>query len=150
MNLRRLRLGLSTGLLLTLSAGAAAAQAPEGELRCAYTKRMVCSTEGCMDSEIGSNHLRVEPLPALRKSVETAAPIAVRRCDAGGCSRVEITQAAGSGFLTLSAENGAYLIKIYDGPEVRDIDLNPGDFTEIVTSMFTTWVGYGRCTAARP
>jgi hypothetical protein len=140
-----LRIGLTALALSHAAAGTVAAQTSADELTCSYSRRSVCSTEGCEPSEVGFSHLRVPALPALREAVDRASPIQIRRCDAGGCAAVEITDAGAGGFLTLSGQHGAYLIKIYAGPPIRELELVPGDFIEVVTSMLTTWVGYGRC-----
>lgn len=142
---RFLKLGLTALFVSLAAAGTAAAQTASDELTCSYTRRTICSTEGCEPAEIGLSQLRVPSLPALREAVDRASPIEIRRCDAGGCAGVEITDAGAGGFLTLSGQHGAYLIKIYAGPPIRELELAPGDFIEVVTSMLTTWVGYGRC-----
>lgn len=143
--LRPLRTGVAAGALLLASGTLGFAQSIADEVRCSYTLRLVCSTEGCQQSDVGSSHLIVPPLQTLRVAVSTAAPIEIKRCDAQGCSPVEITQAAGGGFLTLSGQNGAYLIKLYAGPTIEALELRTGDFTEVVTSMMTTFVAYGHC-----
>ena len=145
---RSVRTGLATVLLLVAPGGAGLAQVAE-EVRCSYTRRMACSTEGCESNDVGSTYLVVPPLQALRDAVANATPIEIRRCDPQGCTPVRITQAAGGGFLTLSGQSGAYLIKIYAGPTIDGIELRTGDFTEVVTSMMTTFVAYGHCAEAQ-
>jgi len=142
---RALRAGLGAGLLLLASAASVVAQETVSELRCSYTKRMTCTPEGCSEGETGPGYLAIPPLPDLREAITSKAPVWVRRCDDRGCTPVEITTAASAGFLTLSAETGGYLMKVYAGNPIKEVELQTGDFTEVVTSMLMTYVGYGRC-----
>ncbi len=142
-----LRTGLAAAFLLAASAAVAAAQ---DVARCAYDSRMICTTEGCEPAESAGIHLLTPDLPALRQAVAQVEPILIQRCDAKGCGPIEITSAAEAGILTLSAMQGAYLLKIYDGPPIPESELRTGQFTEVVTSMFTIFIGHGVCTAERP
>lgn len=142
-----LRTGLLSGLLLLGFGACAAAQAAE-ESRCHYTTRMICTSEGCQPTTYEGMYVRAPALPALRQAVTEVAPIRLDRCDEQGCDDVEITNTGEGGFLTLSAMEGSYLIKIYDGPEIPEIELKTGDFIEVITSMLTTFIGYGQCVPA--
>lgn len=143
---RFFRPGLAAGLVLLASAGLAAAQAASDGARCTYTNRMICTTEGCQPTDTAGIHLRLPALPELRDAVAEVRPIRVERCDPQGCSSIEITNTQEAGILTLSAMEGSYLIKLYDGPEVPEAELKTGQFTEVLTSMFTVFVGQGVCT----
>src|SRR5690606_35745745 len=87
---RALRTGAGTCLLLLASAGFALAQAAGGEVKCTYTKRSVCSIDGCKDTNIGSNHLRTPAFATMRASVEASAPFNIQRCDDLECTPVAI------------------------------------------------------------
>jgi len=138
---------LSAGFLLLASATLAAAQSAADGVKCAYSNRMICTTEGCQPTDTAGIFLRLPELPEVRRAVAEVRPLRVRRCDAKGCSEIEITQTAEAGILTLSAMDGSYLLKLYDGPEVPISELKTGQFTEVATSMFTVFVGQGVCTA---
>lgn len=142
-----LRTGFLSGLLLLGLGSVAAAQAGT-EARCHYSTRMICTSEGCQPAEHEGMYLSTPALPALRQAVTEVKPIRLQRCDPQGCDAIEITNTGEGGFLTLSAMEGAYLIKIYDGPEIPEIELKTGDFIEVVTSMLTTFIGYGQCVPA--
>lgn len=144
---RPLRTGLAAALLLLLSAAQGAAQAAPGEARCEYSLRLICTTEGCQPTESEGIYLLTPELPALRRAVTEVEPIRIQRCDAKGCGAIEITNTAEGGILTLSAMQGSYLLKLYDGPPIPESELETGAFTEVVTSMFTTFLGYGTCSA---
>lgn len=148
---RLLRICAALGLLVLGSASVGSAQsAAAEEMKCAYSKRTICTSEGCTPVESEGIHLLLPALPTLKDAITAGAPVQVKRCDAKGCTAVDITSAASSGFLTLSSMHGAYLLKVYGEPDIAEIELRTGDFIEVVTSLLTTYVGYGSCSAPLP
>ncbi len=149
----RAALALVAGSLVAglpgFGAGSATAQ-EAAELRCPYAQRSACTTEGCDSTSIEHGYLLVPPIATMQQAIADGSTIRVRRCDDRECIPLTIERATSEGFLTLSARGGAFLLKIFARPDSPELGLRTGDFTEVVTSMMMTYVGYGRCTAAPP
>ncbi|MCI0435279.1 MAG: hypothetical protein L0271_16805 [Gemmatimonadetes bacterium] len=134
--------------LIVMTHGTGTAQTDD--LRCAYSHRFTCTSEGCQPTSVEHGYLRVPPLASLRQALADSARIRIQRCDDRDCVPLDIERATSEGFITLSARDGAFLLKIFAQPDSRELGLRTGDFTEVVTSMMMTWVGYGQCTVPFP
>lgn len=111
------------------------------QTRCEYLRKVVCSSDGfCEASPIVSAYLLVPP----RLADLVGRQIVVQRCDAKGCSAVDVTPAI-SGAFVIASGAGSYYLKLVNTPT----EWNPtrGAFVESSSLGLMTITYWGRCPA---
>ena len=145
---RRLRSFAALCLLPGLAAPASDARQVEDEIRCAYSRRSVCSPDGCRTIPIDTEYLLVPRLGDLQMAMaprlSNEPVVTVRRCDAKGCTPIDVVSASSGVFLNVWKPDGGYMLK-FVAHEVPLMDARRGDFVEVATAMLTTIVSYGQC-----
>jgi hypothetical protein len=138
-------------VVLVLLQSPGPAQAQDEEIRCNYSRKIVCAQSGCQEGPVGSAYLLLPRLSVLEEastSVRTGAraPLpTIRRCDSNGCTAVQITATRGGVFTTIVQPYGAYFLKI--ASEAVDIGPHVGDFIEVGSLMLGTVTYFGSCPA---
>lgn len=120
--------------------------APE-EFRCTYTKKVECDEAGCAQGQIGTAYLLI-PHPdslviASSRARYSRGPVPqIRRCDARGCSPIDVTAVPSGMFVNISSTGGGYYLKIV----TQGMDqVKRGMFVESATSFLATVTYWGAC-----
>jgi hypothetical protein len=125
-----------------------AALTPQEEYRCTYTRKVECdAVGGCKPSPTGSSYLLI-PHP---DSMVVATMLAgssrgdlpqIRRCDAKGCTPVEVTAIRSGMFINVGSTSGGHYLKIAD---LTMGDLKKGMFIESATLFLGAVTYWGSC-----
>ena len=127
--------------------------AQDNEIRCNYSRKIVCSPSDCQESPVGSAYLLLPRLSVLEEaslSVRTGARKQLpspRRCDSDGCKAVQVTALRSGIFTTIAQSPGAYFLKMASEAVAVDIGPQVGDFVEVASLMLTTVTYFGSCPA---
>lgn len=148
-----LRLGLVTLALVATPLRLLCAQGAAAENRCNYSIRYYCDENGCNSLPLEGEYLLIpDPrelqLAGIRNRYE-GPPVQVRRCDAGGCTPVNVTSSLSGAFLNVWKQDGGYMLKFVT-VSLDLIEVRAGQFVEVATSMLGTFISYGRCPWERP
>ncbi len=147
-----LRLGLVTLALVATPLRLLCAQGAAAENRCNYSIRYYCDENGCNSLPHEGEYLLIpDPrelqLAGIRNRYE-GPPVQVRRCNAGGCTVVDVTSFQSGAFLNVwSIVGGGYMLKFVSRP-LRPPGLGgyeTGQFVEVDTSGLDTFISYGSC-----
>lgn len=129
------------------------------EFRCEYSRRTVCDSNGCRALSPQSWYL------LLPTRLDPDNPDAqVRVCDAAGCEAIAVRIEETGDLLRVGRISGGYLLTVAratvdsfslrvphsDGVEsLRLPRMRHGDFLEVNTVGLVSYIGFGRCPAAR-
>jgi hypothetical protein len=121
--------------------------APE-EYRCTYTRKVECdAASGCKTTPIGSAYLLIpHPDSMLFATMDARRGLAdlpqIRRCDAKGCSPIEVTAVQSGMFINVGSTSGGHYLKIAD---LAMGDLKKGMFIESATMFLGAVTYWGSC-----
>jgi hypothetical protein len=97
--------------LLALGTGSAAE-----EYRCSYEKKLQCDRTGCENGDVGTAYLLIphpDSLLAATASAGSGRPLPqIRRCNASGCSALDVIASVSGIFVNVSTVTGGYYLKI--------------------------------------
>ncbi len=148
-----LRLGFVTLALIATPLRLLCAQGAANEIRCNYTTRYYCDENGCTSVPPEGAYLLIPDSRALglagTRHRDDEPPVQVRRCDAGGCTPVNVTSSLSGAFLNVWKQDGGYMLKFVT-VSLDLIEVRAGQFVEVATSMLGTFISYGRCPWERP
>lgn len=139
---------MATALTVAMAPAALGGQAQD--VRCSYVRKVECDTSGCQEGAVGSAYLLLPHVRTLMsqtiKAEDGAGLPTIRRCDAKGCTPLEVTAWPSGAFVNLTQPAGAYFVKL----STVDLgkDLRPGDFVEVASLMLGTVTYFGRCPEA--
>ncbi|HVO10773.1 MAG TPA: hypothetical protein VMX54_08510 [Vicinamibacteria bacterium] len=139
---------------LVLLAGPLRAQArpqPVSEVKCAYTRKVVCDSSDCKVDAIRSRYLL---LPDV-SSMVTATALdtngrglpTIRQCDSAGCDGIVVRAWQNGAFVDITQPDRSYFIKIAT-VELASVGVHAGDFVQVEASGFGTTLYFGSCKAA--
>lgn len=122
---------------------------PPGEVRCDYTQKIECTSEGCQPGPPGPAHLRLAPASALvaatGRAANAAALPSIQVCDGKACAPIVVRAAVSGVFVNIAQDGGAHFVKV----AMRDVPpgIRRGDFIEVAARFLTTVTYVGRCEA---
>jgi hypothetical protein len=127
-------------------------QAQDNEMRCNYSRKIECTPSDCQEGPVGSAYVLLPRLSALEEasmSVRTgprAQLPTIRRCNADGCTAVQVIATRSGVFTHIVQPYGAYFLKM---ASERPVDIGPqvGDFVEVASLMLGTVTYFGSCPA---
>lgn len=119
------------------------------EVRCAYTRRIVCGAAKCRPvTPIEGAHpfLLSPPLATIDSAAfasdDSVRKVTLRRCDDKGCTDVEVTVASDGLYRDFSAPGYMAKVVVVANPLSGE---SVGNFVEVATIFLVTEVNYGRC-----
>jgi hypothetical protein len=122
---------------------------PPGEVRCDYTQKAECTSDGCRPGPPGPAHLRLAPASALVAATSRAATAkalpSIQVCDGKACTPIAVRAAVSGVFVNIAQDGGAHFVKV----AMRDIPpvIRRGDFIEVAAQFLSTVTYVGRCEA---
>lgn len=118
------------------------------EYRCTYQKKVECAESGqCRTTPVGSAYLLVPNLDSLLAADASFEQSGqrfpqIRRCDAKGCSAIDVSAAPSGMFTNISARGGGYYLKIV----TTSVDqVKRGTFVESISVFLSTVTYWGTC-----
>ena len=128
---------------LALGSGSAAE-----EYRCSYEQKLECARTGCESGDLGSSYLLIphpDSLVAATASSGNGRPLPqIRRCDATGCSALEVVVVTCGMFVNISTLTGGYYLKVVRHGMGA---LKAGMFMESASSFLLSVNYWGTCAA---
>ena len=123
-----------------------AGMAPPEEMRCNYTARFLCNPKGCNPTPdiIPPNFLIVPQLTELRQFSSGDELPQIRRCDAKGCTPVNVFPTEVPASIRLSGIGRGYYLAVNTG-DIEFLEKKRGQFMEIATLNDLVFVNYGNC-----
>lgn len=144
---------LTLAIVLTVLAPGEASPAqggpPPGGVRCDYTQKIECTSEGCQPAPPGGGYLLLQGASALVAATSRAANAAalpsIQVCDGKACAPIVVRAAVSGVFVNIAQDGGAHFVKV----AMRDVapGIRKGDFIEVAARFLTTVTYVGRCEA---
>lgn len=138
---RALIFGIVYSSLLT------AGMAQPDEMKCNYTSRFSCSPKGCKPvaaETVPQSFVIVPQLSDLRQFSAGDELPEIRRCDAKGCSPVQIVPTEYPASMRLSSMGGGYFFSITTS-NLELMEAKRGQFVEVTSLFGIIFVSYGTC-----
>jgi hypothetical protein len=134
-------------MLAILSPSLVSWRAPD-EVRCTYSHIEVCSEKGCTNVPVRDSYLVAPSLKTLEGALvsndEESARLQVRRCDARGCTPIDVSLSRDGIYLNAAAPEREYMLKLttLDAPA---LGVRRGDFVEVASLFLSVYVWHGHC-----